>query len=71
MGSKVGEVHNNLKGVKGVFAIEVSSLEKAPKLPNYDIARLKLVNSLKLRKNQIFTSLKSSYEIEDYRGNMY
>jgi peptidyl-prolyl cis-trans isomerase D len=71
MGSKVGEVHNNLKGVKGVFAIEVSSVEKAPKLPNYDIARLKLVNALKLRKNQIFTSLKSSYQIEDYRGNMY
>lgn len=71
MGAKEGELHNNLAGAKGVFAIQVSSVEVAPELPNYDVARTRIENALKLRTNQIFNSLKSAYEIEDYRGNMY
>ncbi|OIQ41863.1 MAG: hypothetical protein BM563_00700 [Bacteroidetes bacterium MedPE-SWsnd-G1] len=71
MGAKEGEVHNNLAGAKGVFAIQVTSVEEAPALPNYDVARTRIQNSLKLRTNQIFNSLKSAYEIEDYRGETY
>ena len=71
MGVKEGELHTNLVGAKGVFAIQVSSVEVAPELPNYDVARTKISNSVKQRTNQIFTALKSSYEIEDYRGVMY
>lgn len=71
MGSKEGEMHTNLAGAKGVFAIQVSSFEVAPELPNYGVARTKLSNGLKARSSQIFSSLKSSYEIEDYRGDRY
>ena len=71
MGAKAGELYNNIAGVKGVFAIQVTSVEVAPELPNYDVSRSRIVNELKLRTNQIYTSLKSSYDIEDYRGSMY
>ena len=71
MGAKAGELYNNIAGVKGVFAIQVTKVEVAPELPNYDVSRSRIVNELKLRTNQIYTSLKSSYDIEDYRGSMY
>lgn len=70
-GAKVGELHTDLEGVKGVFAFEVSSLEVAPELPNYGVLRTKVGNALKSRSNQIFIALKDSYEIEDYRGELY
>ncbi len=71
MGAKEGELKTNIVGAKGVFAIQTISVEVAPAFPNYDVARSRIVNRLKSRASQIYTSLKSSYDIEDYRGNMY
>ncbi|MCK5815441.1 MAG: SurA N-terminal domain-containing protein [Flavobacteriaceae bacterium] len=67
----VGVLHKNIAGVKGVFSIEVSSIEAAPELPNYGVARAKVYNALRGRSAQIGEALKDAYEIEDYRGSMY
>lgn len=70
-GASVGELHKDIQGEKGVFAIEVSSIEVAPELPNYGVARTKVYNALKARSSQISVALKETYEIEDYRGSLY
>ncbi|AOW20413.1 SurA N-terminal domain-containing protein [Urechidicola croceus] len=71
MGAPEGKLINNLEGNKGVFAIQVDKVEAAPEMPNYESNRNRIASKVKGRSGQIFNSLKSSYEIEDYRSSMY
>ena len=69
--AKEGEVVIGLEGIKGVFAIEVTSKELPADLENYDVFRNRLAAKYKGRSAQLYTALKDATEIVDYRANIY
>ncbi|MFK5879740.1 MAG: peptidylprolyl isomerase [Flavobacteriaceae bacterium] len=66
-----GEVIVGLEGVKGVFAIKVTSKELPAELDNYDVFRNRIATKYKGRSSQLYTALKESSEIKDYRASIY
>ncbi len=66
-----GKVIIGLEGVKGVFAIKVTSKELPTELDNYDVFRNRIATKYKSRSSQLYTALKESSEIKDYRASIY
>ncbi|MDC9721677.1 MAG: peptidylprolyl isomerase [Urechidicola sp.] len=66
-----GKVIVGLEGVKGVFAIKVTSKELPTELDNYDVFRNRIATKYKGRSSQLYTALKETSEIKDYRASIY
>lgn len=69
--AKDGEVFKGIEGVKGVFAIKVTSKENPIELDNYATFRNKLSAEAKSKSAQLYNALKETSDIEDYRANIY
>ena len=66
-----GKVIVGLEGTKGVFAIKVTSKELPTELDNYDVFRNRIATKYKGRSSQLYTALKETSEIKDYRASIY
>jgi len=66
-----GKVIVGLEGAKGVFAIKVTSKELPTELDNYDVFRNRIATKYKGRSSQLYTAIKETSEIKDYRASIY
>jgi len=69
--AKEGELLKGLEGLKGVFAIKVISKELPTELDNYEVYRNRLSSGYKGRLSQLYTALKETSDIQDFRANIY
>lgn len=69
--AKEGDVIVGLEGVKGVFAIQVTSKELPADLDNYDVFRNRLATKYKGRSSQLYNALKDVSDIKDFRATIY
>ncbi len=69
--AKEGDVFKGIEGIKGVFAIKVTSKENPVELDNYGTFRNKLSAAAKSKSAQLYNALKEASDIEDNRANLY
>jgi parvulin-like peptidyl-prolyl isomerase len=66
---KEGQTSKLLDGANGVYMIQVTKIERAPKLDNYQAAANRVEQQkLNVVSSKLFTALKEVAEIEDYRA---
>ena len=66
---KEGQTSKLLDGSNGVYMIQVTKMERAPKLDNYQAAANRVEQQkLNVVSSKLFTALKEVAEIEDYRA---
>ncbi len=66
---KEGQTSKLLDGANGVYMIQVTKIERAPKLANYQAAANRVEQQkLNVVSSKLFTALKEVAEIEDYRA---